>query len=662
MADVQNLPDTKRQLSLAAALPAIAMVAAALLGLALLSQTNYLLFHGLVEGFSCVISCGVFMIAWNSRRFQEHDFFLCIGIVFLFVAGIDFLHTLAYQGMGVFPGYGPNLPTQLWVIGRFLAATGFLLAPLYLGRRLRPARFFILFLLLTGLLLAAAFSGTFPECFQPGSGLTTFKIGSEDLVCLLFAAALVLLYQQRGRFAPHVMQLLGTALVTFILADLVLTYYRDVYGLTNMTGHLLKVAGCYCLYRAVIVTGLSRPFDLLFRDLKAQEQAFRTLYQKTPVMLCTLDRQGNLARVSDYWLEHLGYAHQEVAGASFTRILDASSGPVFRTEILPALQESGGCRDIPCRVHRQDGTPLDVLFSAVTKPGLHGGEDRFLVVMTDVTELYRDQQQIEFLNAELQDRATELESSNRELEAFNYSVSHDLRGPLTAISSQCQILLEAFADRVDPEAREFIRRIYGQTLQMGELINTLLDFAKLGRIELQRQPVDLSDTARLLAAELTLRAPQRQVRCAIAEGLITDADPALLRILLENLLSNAWKYTANRDEARIEVGCLEHNRQTFFVRDNGRGFDPQLAAGMFSAFTRLHDTEDAEGFGIGLATVQRIVERHGGTIWAEGEAGRGATFFFRLAPEPPAAVPEAPVTGRQDFASADFPSAPNDLP
>jgi signal transduction histidine kinase len=236
---------------------------------------------------------------------------------------------------------------------------------------------------------------------------------------------------------------------------------------------------------------------------------------------------------------------------------------------------------------------------------------------------------------ELRERTSQLETANRELEAFSYSVSHDLRAPLRAIDGFSDALESDCAAELTDGAKDSLRRIRAAAKRMGTLIDELLALGRLGRTELVREDVDLSATAATIAADLARNQPQRKVYVTIASKLTVRADPELLRIVLHNLLDNAWKYTGKTLSARVEVGALMNGGvEVFHVRDNGAGFDMAHAHRLFGPFQRLHPERDFEGIGIGLATVQRIVRRHGGRIWAEGAVGSGATFYFTLEPEP----------------------------
>jgi signal transduction histidine kinase len=232
------------------------------------------------------------------------------------------------------------------------------------------------------------------------------------------------------------------------------------------------------------------------------------------------------------------------------------------------------------------------------------------------------------------DRAeAELAISNRELEAFSYSVAHDLRAPLRGINGYSQALVEDFGDSLNEEAKEYLERIVVGTRRMGDLIDALLSLSRVTRAELRREDVDLTAMASTVVSQLQVGQPERVVEFVGREGAVGNGDPRLLRAVLENLLGNAWKFTTRTESPRIEFGSeLRDNATTYYVRDNGAGFDATYANKLFSPFQRLHRADDFPGTGIGLATVQRIINRHGGRIWAEGHVGRGATFFFTLGP------------------------------
>jgi signal transduction histidine kinase len=251
-------------------------------------------------------------------------------------------------------------------------------------------------------------------------------------------------------------------------------------------------------------------------------------------------------------------------------------------------------------------------------------------------ELANEQLEIEIkerkrAEEEIQRTNRELRAANKELEAFSYSVSHDLRTPLRSIDGFSQALLEDYADKLDVTAKEHLQRVRGAAQRMAALIDDMLNLSRVTRCELHREKLDLSAMAKSIAAELREAEPGRRVEFVIENGLTAEGDPQLLRAAMENLLRNSWKYTSGHPTARIEFGRGEKNeKHPFIVRDDGAGFDPRYADRLFGAFQRLHTAKEFPGTGVGLATVQRIIHRHGGEIWAEGAVEKGATFYFTL--------------------------------
>jgi light-regulated signal transduction histidine kinase (bacteriophytochrome) len=246
--------------------------------------------------------------------------------------------------------------------------------------------------------------------------------------------------------------------------------------------------------------------------------------------------------------------------------------------------------------------------------------------------LKRRQRQLEQAVGE---RTAELAAVNKELESFSYSVSHDLRAPLRSIEGFGRALLESHAGSLNAEGQQFLAHMRRASERMERLIDDMLRLARVARTDMTRQRVDLSALAADITATLARQQPQRQVELVVPPGLVADADPNLMRIALENLIGNAWKFTGKRPAARIELGQHASNdTPAFFVRDNGAGFDPAYAGKLFNAFQRLHAASEFEGNGVGLTTVRRIIQRHGGRVWAEAALDAGATFYFTVPGEP----------------------------
>ena len=264
-----------------------------------------------------------------------------------------------------------------------------------------------------------------------------------------------------------------------------------------------------------------------------------------------------------------------------------------------------------------------------------GGGVRLCGTVQDITETKLAEAEIQRLNAGLEQRVAartaDLEAVNKELEAFVYSAAHDLRAPLRAIDGFSQMVVEDAAARLDDADREHLQRVRAAAERMGALIDHLIELSRTARVDLVSERVDLSAVAAAVLTDLRRAAPERRVEAVVQPGLVVEADATLLEVILVNLLSNAWKFTSRRETAHIEVGATDGDgERAFFVRDDGAGLDLGKAEHLFGAFQRFHTPEEFPGDGIGLATVQRLVTRHGGRVWAEAEAGKGATFFFTL--------------------------------
>jgi len=368
---------------------------------------------------------------------------------------------------------------------------------------------------------------------------------------------------------------------------------------------------------------------------KAEEKLDRLL-GSMPDALVIVNAEGKIVGTNAHTAKLFGYSDRELQGESMALLVPERFRKPQRQYYTAFFSPRGGqiletTMEL-CGLHK-DGREFPIEVS--TKPL---AAEKGLVVTSairDITDRKRVEQQIFKLNKELERRAMELENANKELEAFSYSVSHDLRSPLQNIDSFSLILMEDYANQLDPEGLDYVQRLRGCCQHMEEIIHALLALSKMMRTELLVDHFDLTALANSVAADLNQKKPDRLVDWVIAEGLTAEGDPQLLRVVLENLFGNAWKFTMNRPRARIEFGALPqaNGARTYFVRDNGAGFDMTLADQLFTPFKRLHDQSEFRGTGIGLATVQRVIYRHQGKIWAEGAVDHGATFCFTLTGE-----------------------------
>jgi PAS domain S-box-containing protein len=350
--------------------------------------------------------------------------------------------------------------------------------------------------------------------------------------------------------------------------------------------------------------------------LRASEDRFRAVAETATDAMVSVDTHGAIT--------YLNAAAERMFGVVATVVLGK---PI--ASLLPELHvdpsfEARKMAEMTAR--RADGTrfPVEASFATWTS------SDQFQFV----TAILRDISARRRAEEALRSARDAAEASNRELEAFSYSVSHDLQAPLTRIDNLSKSVLDEAGDRLDDKSRDYILRVRAAAQRTGRLVDELLELSRASRAEIMVQPVDISALARAVTSDLRARQPERNVTIAVQERMSCCGDPGLLRGALENLIGNAWKFTSKRPDALIEVGCREQNGATiFFVRDNGAGFDPAYAHLLFAPFQRLHKESEFPGTGVGLSVVQRIVHRHGGRLWADGAVDRGATFSFTI-PEP----------------------------
>ncbi len=396
------------------------------------------------------------------------------------------------------------------------------------------------------------------------------------------------------------------------------------------------------LLRCLLLTDLSAQraaetqTALAHQALCVSEERLRTLVDNAPIGIEELTLSGELVRVNPRFCDITGYTAEEVRSL---RVQDITH-PGDLDAVLANMQRlTSGEIDgfsIEKRDVRKDGGVVWVEASRTVVRDPDGNPVLFVGAVRDITAQRKAEAEVRRLNANLEARVerrtADLALANKNLEAFSYSVSHDLRAPLRALSGYSEALLEDYSDHLDETGRGYAERIQAASERMATLIDDLLQLARVSRSQMHIRPVNLSAEVTGVVKEFQSADPGRRIRISIQEGVQATADRGLIRTVVQNLVENAWKFTARQENPTIEFGSTPDGKAEIccFVRDNGAGFDPAHAAKLFEPFQRLHADTDFAGTGIGLASAQRIIQRHGGRIWAESEVGGGATFFFTL--------------------------------
>jgi signal transduction histidine kinase len=479
-------------------------------GLTWMSRINYLFFHVLVELASVATAITLFSIGWHTRRISHNPALVVLAVGFLVMATLDLLHILCYKGMGIFPGISANPGTQFWIAARGIEAIAYLAAAGVVAvSHLRSGWVLTAFIAAGAALTVAIWPlEIFPDCLIEGQGLTRFKIGAEYTICALLALAAYLDWRARALFDRRLLNLLLAAIGLTILSELAFTLYSDVYGVMNLTGHLLKLASIVLVYRAIILGALRTPYQGLFRELAV--------------------------------------SHAE-------------------------------------------------------------------------------------LDIELQQRRKieqELRRANRDLDAFVRSASHDLRTPLTIITSGADLLRQNLVD-IPNDLRDILKEISHQGLRMGDLLSDLLSLARLGEISEPPQSLAVEPVARRVIDDLAFELIASGSTVQIDTMPKVTAHPALLYQLLLNYIGNAVRYAAEGGPIEID-SRLKDGRVVLYVRDHGAGVVEHERDRIFDVFYRGAAGKEREGTGIGLATVRRIASLYGGNAWVEETPGGGATFCIDL--------------------------------
>ena len=599
-------------------------------GLYFAEEYNYLLFHSLAEIFSVIVASGIFMIAFNSRKIIDNDYLMLLGIAYLFVGFIDLFHTLTYTGMGVIKGYGVNLPTQLWIVGRYVESISLLIAPLFVNRKLNLSGAFTAYLLSIALVFVTIFYWhIFPACFVKDAGLTPFKIGSEYVICGMLVVAAYTLIRKKDYFEPKVTGLLIASIVTTILSELAFTLYAGPYGFFNAAGHYLKIISFYCIYKAVIVTGIQEPAKVLFRKLEQSEEGLRSEREK---LLSILESMQDGVYIADQAFQ-LHYANPALR-RTFGDPQDRKCYEYLyqRTTFCPwcRTKEVFAGMTVQWEMDAFHGTrTYDLVETPLKNPD---GTVSKLAILRDITKrkqaeeiVNRDKQTMERLvkekTANIIKMQEEMQRAKRlsDIGTLAATIAHELRNPLAALSMAAENIKRKAANA--PIERQ-LQTIEKKITEGNQIIDNLLFYTRIKKPRYEVFPIGTLFEECITLAE---RQAKKKIRWEKSVDAITDlsieADPLQMKELFSNILNNACEAIAE-PEGVVSLAAFCHNGSvSFVVKDSGSGIKEEHLAKITEPFF----TTKARGTGLGLSVCRQIVDIHRGTIAFVSEVEKGTT-------------------------------------
>ncbi|MFZ0612628.1 MAG: MASE3 domain-containing protein [Desulfobacterales bacterium] len=632
-----------------------------LAGLYIASLHSYLLFHSLAEGFAVVIACGIFMVAWNTRRHVSNDYLLLIGIAYLFVGILDFVHTLSYSGMNIFVGYDANAPTQLWIAARYMQSLTLLAAPLLLHRRFRPGIFLLIYGSITTVVLMSIFYWRiFPDCFDPeAGGLTPFKKISEYIICLILLVAGGLVYRRRDQLDAGFTKWLLMSIGATVLSELAFTSYAGVFGFSNLIGHYLKIVSFYFMYKAVIETGLAKPHNLLFGELQRQreslhasEERYRLLLAVLPAAMYTCDAAGVITYHNEQAVRLWGRSprpgdtDERFCGSFRLRRPDGTPLPHSQTPMATVLRDATSVRNQEVIIERPGGDRLNV---SVNIDPLYDASDRIsgaINVFTDITDRKQAEAALRQLNDMLEQKVAErtalagarsqqlqslavqlIEAEERERRRIAQLLHDDLQQILASAKMQLQAARAALPfNPLLPNVEFLLETVIGKSRRLShELSPPVLHHS------------GLTAGLKWLCGQMD---EQFGLKVELETQTVRQFDVTSLKVFMfraaHELLFNVVKHAGVKC-ARIALAGSEAGLE-ITVSDQGRGFDPGI----------LEKAKESAGFG--LLSIRERAGSMGGILTIDSAPGQGSRFNlkvpFKMA-ETAASISPGPTAGKQ---------------
>ena len=614
------------------------------IGLYRISLNNFLLFHSLAEIFSIVIAVGIFIIAWNTRKFSNSNFLLFLGIAILFIGFLDLIHTLAYKGMGIFLDYDANLPTQLWVAARYLQAITFLVAIFFINRKSKPRWVILVYTVIVIVLMLMLFYWhNFPNSFIEGQGLTPFKKISEYIISGILLIFMILLYFRKQYFSKKVFNWLIIAGISTIISEIAFTFYISVFGLSNMIGHFFKIIAFYSLYVAIIQTTLLKPYETLFADLqrrsqeaekiniklrseitkrkeiqreiKESEKKYRELFESSTEGIIFTDMQGKIIDVNQAYIDMLGYSKERTIKLTYQQITPKKWHKMEAEIVKNQILKRGYSDEYQKEYIRKDKTVFPISIRVWLKKDKNGKPIGMWGIVRDVTK----EQEIDKVKSE-----------------FVSLASHQLRTPLTAVNWYTEMLLSGDIGKFQPEQKKYLKEIYNGNNNMIDLVKALLNVSRieLGTLAIEPESTNLKKLSDSVLEEFKLIIKKNKLKIEkdyTKELSDINIDPKLMRIVFQNLISNAIKYTPLGGQ--INIGITKQKSDILIsVKDTGYGIPKDQQSKIFTKLFRADNIveKETEGTGLGLYIIKYVVEQFKGKIWFESRENKGTTFYVTI--------------------------------
>ncbi|NIM11456.1 MAG: PAS domain S-box protein [Candidatus Aminicenantes bacterium] len=583
---------------------AIIIGALVLIGLYLASLYNYLLFHALAEIFSVVVAYGIFVFAWNSRRLIDNVYLLFIGCAYLFIGVMDLVHTLAYTGMNIFHGYNTNLPAQLWIATRYMESLSLLIAPLLTGKKLNITWLLSGYTVVVVLLLGMIFGGVFPVCFLEGVGLTSFKKFSEYLISLILVGAFVLLGRKRHEFDPGVVRLLMASIIFTIASELAFTFYIHAYGFSNLIGHYFKIVSFYLIYKAIIETGLKKPFRLLFRDIKQREEAlreseeiFRTLAENSQDYIMRYDKECRHVYENPASLRAAGFTEEDIIGKTHREAgFDEELCQLFEERITRVFKTGESSQTVFEWESANGMVYLD--WRLYPEFDRKGNVKTVVGISRDITELKQVEEQ--------------LKAALRGKEVLLKEVCHRTKNNMASI---CSILKLKSALIEDEQSLNILQDIENRISSMALVQEKLYRSEDITNIDLREYVKDLAHE--VLKNYQTIP-PKVSLKFDVEPVTVSTNTAIPCALILSELLSNAMKYAFpgdKRGEITIALHTTGEGEIELGVSDNG--------VGMSNGF----DFRKADSLGLKLVIMLAEGQLHG---HVDFKGGKGTGFIIRF--------------------------------